>query len=205
MARELGRTHFHQRENPVEMSWCVQTFQLQSRKRDCMKQMPNTNLVKKKKKKVFFKKKKKRNYRADNKITLFIFAFFFSFKFLQLLQSIPVGVGQVYGCDNPWTGGIFLIALFISSPLICLHAAIGSAVGMLAGTDLTFVTYLYKSKENKRGTTMSGTFTVTNVSPIGEWLLEKKKWCIYFCFKNSFDWLPYSLTSFYDGGNLQKK
>ncbi|XP_050799591.1 urea transporter 2-like [Gopherus flavomarginatus] len=49
-----------------------------------------------------------------------------------LLQSIPAGVGQVYGCDNPWTGGIFLVALLISSPLICLHAAIGSAVGMLA-------------------------------------------------------------------------
>ncbi|XP_008935668.1 PREDICTED: urea transporter 2 [Merops nubicus] len=53
-----------------------------------------------------------------------------------LLQSIPVGVGQVYGCDNPWTGGIFLVALFISSPLICLHAAIGSAVGMLAALSL---------------------------------------------------------------------
>ncbi|KAM9225780.1 urea transporter 2 isoform 2-T2 [Dugong dugon] len=49
-----------------------------------------------------------------------------------LLRAIPVGIGQVYGCDNPWTGGIFLIALFISSPLICLHAAIGSAMGMLA-------------------------------------------------------------------------
>ncbi|XP_074021842.1 urea transporter 2-like [Numenius arquata] len=53
-----------------------------------------------------------------------------------LLQSTLVGVGQVYGCDNPWTGGIFLIALFISSPLICLHAAIGSAVGMLAALSL---------------------------------------------------------------------
>ncbi|NXG70658.1 UT2 protein, partial [Baryphthengus martii] len=53
-----------------------------------------------------------------------------------LLQSIPVGVGQVYGCDNPWTGGIFLIALFVSSPIICLHAAIGSAVGMLAALSL---------------------------------------------------------------------
>ncbi|NXF11054.1 UT2 protein, partial [Smithornis capensis] len=53
-----------------------------------------------------------------------------------LLQSIPVGVGQVYGCDNPWTGGIFLMALFISSPLICLHAVIGSAVGMMAGLSL---------------------------------------------------------------------
>ncbi|XP_074196141.1 urea transporter 2 isoform X3 [Rhinolophus sinicus] len=49
-----------------------------------------------------------------------------------LLQAIPVGVGQVYGCDNPWTGGVFLVALFICSPLICLHAAIGSIVGMLA-------------------------------------------------------------------------
>ncbi|KAM3655224.1 urea transporter 2-like [Ammospiza maritima maritima] len=53
-----------------------------------------------------------------------------------LLQSIPVGVGQVYGCDNPWTGGIFLIGLFISSPLICVHTVIGSAVGMLAGLSL---------------------------------------------------------------------
>lgn len=52
---------------------------------------------------------------------------------LQLLQAIPVGVGQVYGCDNPWTGGVFLVALFICSPLICLHAAIGSIVGLLAG------------------------------------------------------------------------
>ncbi|CAN8219945.1 unnamed protein product, partial [Coccothraustes coccothraustes] len=54
----------------------------------------------------------------------------------RLLQSIPVGVGQVYGCDNPWTGGIFLIGLFISSPLICVHTMIGSAVGMLAGLSL---------------------------------------------------------------------
>ncbi|NWV93090.1 UT2 protein, partial [Machaerirhynchus nigripectus] len=53
-----------------------------------------------------------------------------------LLQSIPVGVGQVYGCDNPWTGGTFLIGLFISSPLICVHAVIGSAVGMMAGLSL---------------------------------------------------------------------
>ncbi|NXD05617.1 UT2 protein, partial [Certhia familiaris] len=53
-----------------------------------------------------------------------------------LLRSIPVGVGQVYGCDNPWTGGIFLIGLFISSPLICAHTVIGSAVGMLAGLSL---------------------------------------------------------------------
>ncbi|XP_075441515.1 urea transporter 1 isoform X4 [Ascaphus truei] len=49
-----------------------------------------------------------------------------------LLQAIPAGVGQVYGCDNAWTGGLFLISLFVSSPIICLHAAIGSTVGMIA-------------------------------------------------------------------------
>ncbi|OWK62041.1 Urea transporter 2 [Lonchura striata] len=54
----------------------------------------------------------------------------------KLLQSIPVGIGQVYGCGNPWTGGIFLVALLISSPLICLHAAIGSAVGMFAALSI---------------------------------------------------------------------
>ncbi|XP_060029794.1 urea transporter 2 isoform X2 [Erinaceus europaeus] len=57
-----------------------------------------------------------------------------------LLRAVPVGIGQVYGCDNPWTGGIFLVALFISSPLICLHAAIGSTIGMLAA--LTIATPL---------------------------------------------------------------
>ncbi|XP_069631012.1 urea transporter 2 [Haliaeetus albicilla] len=53
-----------------------------------------------------------------------------------LLQSIPAGIGQVYGCENPWTGGIILVALLISSPLICLHAAIGSTVGMFAALSI---------------------------------------------------------------------
>ena len=51
----------------------------------------------------------------------------------QLFMSIPVGIGQVYGCDNPWTGGIFMISLFISSPITCAHAVLGSAVGMVSG------------------------------------------------------------------------
>ncbi|XP_012684003.2 urea transporter 2 isoform X2 [Clupea harengus] len=54
----------------------------------------------------------------------------------KLFQSIPVGIGQVYGCDNPWTGGIFIISLFISSPITCAHAIIGSTVGMLSGLAL---------------------------------------------------------------------
>ncbi|XP_072108547.1 urea transporter 2-like isoform X2 [Mobula birostris] len=53
-----------------------------------------------------------------------------------LLKSVPVGVGQVYGCNDPWTGGIFIVALFISSPIICLHAVLGSCVGVLAGLSL---------------------------------------------------------------------
>ncbi|XP_072521417.1 urea transporter 2 [Salminus brasiliensis] len=56
--------------------------------------------------------------------------------YAKLFQSIPVGVGQVYGCDNPWTGGIFIIALFISSPITCVHAVIGSSVGMVSGLAL---------------------------------------------------------------------
>ncbi|XP_026994097.2 urea transporter 2-like [Tachysurus fulvidraco] len=53
-----------------------------------------------------------------------------------LFRSVPVGIGQVYGCDNPWTGVIFIVALFISSPITCAHAVIGSAVGMVSGLAL---------------------------------------------------------------------
>lgn len=53
--------------------------------------------------------------------------------FLQLFLSVPVGVGQVYGCDSPWTGGLILLALLLSSPAICFHAMLGSAAGVLSG------------------------------------------------------------------------
>uniref|UniRef100_A0A8D0D2J2 Urea transporter n=1 Tax=Sander lucioperca TaxID=283035 RepID=A0A8D0D2J2_SANLU len=43
--------------------------------------------------------------------------------------NLPVGVGQVYGCDSPWTGGLILLALLLSSPTICFHAMWGSAAG----------------------------------------------------------------------------
>ncbi|XP_072244141.1 urea transporter 2 isoform X2 [Leuresthes tenuis] len=54
----------------------------------------------------------------------------------KLFMSVPVGIGQVYGCDNPWTGGIFIISLFISSPITCAHAVLGSTVGMVSGLAL---------------------------------------------------------------------
>ncbi|XP_004380949.2 urea transporter 1 isoform X2 [Trichechus manatus latirostris] len=56
---------------------------------------------------------------------------------LELLKSVPVGVGQIYGCDNPWTGGIFLCAILLSSPIMFLHAAIGSLLGIAAGLSLS--------------------------------------------------------------------
>ncbi|XP_053520383.1 urea transporter 2 isoform X2 [Artibeus jamaicensis] len=74
-----------------------------------------------------------------------------------LLQAIPVGVGQVYGCDNPWTGGVFLVALFICSPLICLHAAIGSILGVLAAL---FCAYM--------GAALANILAVIGV-PLGTW------------------------------------
>ncbi|XP_035246266.1 urea transporter 2-like isoform X3 [Anguilla anguilla] len=54
----------------------------------------------------------------------------------KLFRAVPVGVGQVYGCDNALTGGIFIVSLFISSPITCLHATIGSTVGMVTGLAL---------------------------------------------------------------------
>ncbi|XP_060917077.1 urea transporter 1-like [Labrus mixtus] len=54
----------------------------------------------------------------------------------QLFLSVPVGVGQVYGCDSPWTGGLILLALLLSSPTICFHAMLGSAAGILSGLAL---------------------------------------------------------------------
>ncbi|XP_069025783.1 urea transporter 1-like isoform X2 [Embiotoca jacksoni] len=51
----------------------------------------------------------------------------------QLFLSVPVGVGQVYGCDSPWTGGLILLALLLCSPTICFHAMLGSAAGIFTG------------------------------------------------------------------------
>ncbi|KAF6729119.1 Urea transporter 2 [Oryzias melastigma] len=48
----------------------------------------------------------------------------------QVFLSVPVGVGQVFGCDNPWTGGVILLALLLCSPTICFHAILGSAAGL---------------------------------------------------------------------------
>ena len=61
---------------------------------------------------------------------------------LQLFLAVPVGVSQVYGCDNPWSAGVFLLALLISSPTICFHALLGSAVGVLSGNNPVAASFL---------------------------------------------------------------
>ncbi|XP_020563228.1 urea transporter 1 isoform X2 [Oryzias latipes] len=54
----------------------------------------------------------------------------------QVFLSVPVGVGQVFGCDNPWTGGVILLALLLCSPTICFHAILGSIAGLCTGLAL---------------------------------------------------------------------
>uniref|UniRef100_A0A087Y8E6 Urea transporter n=1 Tax=Poecilia formosa TaxID=48698 RepID=A0A087Y8E6_POEFO len=66
--------------------------------------------------------------------TCFFFVLFFVF--LQLFLSVPVGVGQVFGCDSPWTACLVLLALLLCSPAICLHALLGSAAGLCTGLAL---------------------------------------------------------------------
>uniref|UniRef100_A0A3B3H4S1 Urea transporter n=1 Tax=Oryzias latipes TaxID=8090 RepID=A0A3B3H4S1_ORYLA len=55
---------------------------------------------------------------------------------VQVFLSVPVGVGQVFGCDNPWTGGVILLALLLCSPTICFHAILGSIAGLCTGLAL---------------------------------------------------------------------
>uniref|UniRef100_A0A3P9I0U3 Urea transporter n=1 Tax=Oryzias latipes TaxID=8090 RepID=A0A3P9I0U3_ORYLA len=55
---------------------------------------------------------------------------------LPVFLSVPVGVGQVFGCDNPWTGGVILLALLLCSPTICFHAMLGSIAGLCTGLAL---------------------------------------------------------------------
>ncbi|XP_032424880.1 urea transporter 1-like [Xiphophorus hellerii] len=54
----------------------------------------------------------------------------------QLFLSVPVGVGQVFGCDSPWTSCLVLLALLLCSPAICIHALLGSTAGLCTGLAL---------------------------------------------------------------------
>ncbi|XP_042074742.1 urea transporter 1-like [Haplochromis burtoni] len=50
-----------------------------------------------------------------------------------LFLSVPVGAGQVYGCDSPWTGGLILLSLLLCLPAICFHATFGLCCWVVDG------------------------------------------------------------------------
>ncbi|XP_038044518.1 urea transporter 1-like [Patiria miniata] len=52
---------------------------------------------------------------------------------VMILQAIPVGIGQCYGCDNLITGCLMALAMLVCSPTIFLHGLIGSILGALTG------------------------------------------------------------------------
>uniref|UniRef100_A0A673CH52 Si:dkey-183c6.7 n=1 Tax=Sphaeramia orbicularis TaxID=375764 RepID=A0A673CH52_9TELE len=50
-----------------------------------------------------------------------------------VLHGIPLGVGQIYACGVMGPSLLLLGAVFLYSPLLAIHAVLGSAVGTLAG------------------------------------------------------------------------
>ncbi|XP_033639660.1 urea transporter 1-like [Asterias rubens] len=52
---------------------------------------------------------------------------------LMVLSTIPVGIGQCYGCDKLATGCLMALAMLICSPTVFLHGVIGSILGTLTG------------------------------------------------------------------------
>ncbi|MGH0133766.1 UNVERIFIED_CONTAM: hypothetical protein FKN15_003837 [Acipenser sinensis] len=55
---------------------------------------------------------------------------------LRLLEGVPLGVGQIFACDDLWACGLILLGVFIFSPLLCVHALLGSCVGIITGKHL---------------------------------------------------------------------
>nr|XP_023693907.1 urea transporter 1-like isoform X1 [Paramormyrops kingsleyae] len=63
---------------------------------------------------------------------------------LQLLQGVVRGVGQIYACEELWPSLLILLAVLIGSPLLCIHALLGSGAGLLAGLSVAVrCTWLY--------------------------------------------------------------
>nr|XP_015801774.2 urea transporter 1 [Nothobranchius furzeri] len=52
---------------------------------------------------------------------------------LQVIQGIPLGVGQIYACGDLGPSLLILGAVVLYSPLLAVHALLGSAIGILAG------------------------------------------------------------------------
>lgn len=53
--------------------------------------------------------------------------------FVQVIRGIPLGVGQIFACGDLGPSLLILGAVFLYSPLLAVHALLGSAVGTLTG------------------------------------------------------------------------
>ncbi|XP_062849660.1 urea transporter 2 [Trichomycterus rosablanca] len=51
----------------------------------------------------------------------------------QLLQGVVLGVGQIYACEALGSTLVILAAVLLYSPVLALHALLGSGIGILAG------------------------------------------------------------------------
>ncbi|KAF7657122.1 hypothetical protein LDENG_00032060 [Lucifuga dentata] len=54
-----------------------------------------------------------------------------------MVRSIPLGVGQIFACDALGPSLLILGAVLLYSPLLAIHAMLGSAIGALAGESQT--------------------------------------------------------------------
>lgn len=162
------------------------------KKKDCIQQMPNMSLAKKNR----FKNKQTKSYKLiTNCLVWFVNFYSFCNPFQSawarfMVVTIP-GLAEF-----SWLGYLSPLHLFVSTQWSAQQW--GCWQVMICATEL------YKSMENKTGTTISGAIKATSISHNGEWLLGNKIY-LNFCFKNFFDWLLHSLALFYDGGILQKK
>ncbi|XP_033839239.2 urea transporter 1 [Periophthalmus magnuspinnatus] len=55
---------------------------------------------------------------------------------LQVLRGIPLGVGQIYACSALGPSLLILGAVLLYSPILAVHALLGSAIGTLAGLSM---------------------------------------------------------------------
>lgn len=53
--------------------------------------------------------------------------------FVQVIRGIPLGVGQIFACGDLGPSLLILGAVFLYSPLLAVHALLGSTVGTLTG------------------------------------------------------------------------
>ncbi|CAJ1086435.1 urea transporter 2 [Xyrichtys novacula] len=55
---------------------------------------------------------------------------------MELILGIPLGVGQIFACASFGPSTLILGAILLYSPLLALHALLGSAVGILSGLSM---------------------------------------------------------------------